>query len=146
MRLQGDYDGTQRTHCGTICGMIKVETDVERRLLTVTYCGHVVPGEFGPAMGKLEVGLAELKPGFRLLTDLGGLESMDYSCAPLIDKVMDLIDCAGVSEVVRIVPDPRKDIGFQVMSYFHYGPKVNIVTCETMEEAERALASTSESR
>ena len=119
--------------------MIKIETDVSRNLLTVTYCGHVVPRDFGPAMGKLEAGLAELKPGFRLLTDLGGLESMDVSCAPLIDKVMDLIDCRGVAEVVRIVPDPRKDIGFQVMSYFHYGANVAIVTVETLDEAMAAL-------
>jgi len=77
--------------------------------------------------------------GFRLLTDLGGLESMEYSCAPLIDKVMDLIDCAGVAEVVRIVPDPRKGIGFQVMSMFHYRPEVGVVTVETVAEAERAL-------
>ena len=41
--------------------------------------------------------------------------------------------------MVRIVPDPKKDIGFQVMSYFHYGPDVNIVTCENMDEAMRAL-------
>jgi hypothetical protein len=119
--------------------VIVVETDVERRLLTVTYCGHVVPKEFEPALGKIREELAEMKAGFRLLTDLGGLESMDVACAPLIDKVMDLIDCAGVSEVVRIVPDPRKDIGFQVMSYFHYRPDVAIVTCETMEEAMAAL-------
>ena len=46
--------------------MILVETDLGRNLLTVTYCGDVGPGDFGPAMGKLEVGLAELKPGFRL--------------------------------------------------------------------------------
>jgi hypothetical protein len=119
--------------------MIKVETDVGRRLLTVTYCGHVVPGEFGPALGKMREGLAKLEPGFRLLTDLSGLESMDYSCAPLVDKAMDLTDCAGVSEVVRIVPDPKKDIGFQVMSYFHYRPDVNIITVDTVEEAARAL-------
>ncbi len=119
--------------------MIKVETDVERRLLTVTYCGHVVPSEFEPAMGEIREGLAELEPGFRLLTDLGGLEAMDYSCAPLVDEAMDLIDCAGVSTVVRIVPDPKKDIGFRVMSMFHYGADVGIVTVETMEEALRAL-------
>ena len=119
--------------------MILVETDVERNLLTVTYCGQVVPSDFGRVMGDLQNALDHLLPGFRLLTDLGGLESMDYSCAPLIDTVMDLIDCRGVSEVVRIVPDPKKDIGFQVMSYFHYGPDVNIVTCENMDEAMRAL-------
>jgi len=119
--------------------MIIVETDVERRLLTVTYCGHVVPSEFEPAMEEIREGLGKLEPGFRLLTDLGGLEAMDYACAPLVDEAMDLIDCAGVSTVIRIIPDPRKDIGFRVMSYFHYGPQVNIVTCETVEEAQRAL-------
>jgi hypothetical protein len=119
--------------------MIIVETDIERELLTVTYCGKVVPGEFGPALERIREGLGKLEPGFRLLTDLGGLEAMDVSCAPLIDEAMDLIDCRGVSLVVRIVPDPRKDIGFGVMSLFHYGKDVNVVTVETVEEAERAL-------
>src|ERR1022692_4015899 len=119
--------------------MIIVEAEPERKLLTVTYCGHVVPEEFEPALGKIGEGLAQLEPGFRLLTDLSGLESMPASCAPYIDKAMDLIDCAGVAEVVRIVPDPRKDIGFQVMSYFHYGANVAIVTVETLEEAMTAL-------
>jgi hypothetical protein len=119
--------------------VIKVETETSRELLTVTYCGHVVAEEFGPALGEIEEGLAVLEPGFRLLTDLGGLESMDYACAPLVDKAMDLINAAGVAVVVRIVPDPKKDIGFRVMSYFHYDPQVNIVTCETVEEAQRAL-------
>jgi hypothetical protein len=67
------------------------------------------------------------------------LESMEYACAPLIDEAMDLIDCAGVAMVVRIVPDPKKDIGFGVMSLFHYGPQVNVVTVETVAEAARAL-------
>ena len=119
--------------------MIKVETDVERNLLTVTDCGHVVPSDFDQAMGDLQTALGHLPPGFRLLTDLGGLESMDFSCAPLIDTVMDLTNARGVTTVVRIVPDPKKDIGFRVMSYFHYAPEVNIVTCETVEEAMRAL-------
>jgi len=119
--------------------MIVVETDVGRNLLTVTYCGHVIPSDFDRALGDLQAALAHLPPGFRLLTDLGGLESMDYACAPLIDTVMDLTNARGVSEVVRIVPDPKKDIGFQVMSYFHYRPDVAIVTCETLEEATRAL-------
>jgi hypothetical protein len=119
--------------------MILVETDLERKLLTVTYCGHVVPGEIEEHMRDIQVALAGMPSGFRLLTDLGGVESMAASCAPLIEKVMDLIDCRGVSTVVRIVPDPKKDIGFRVMSYFHYNPGVNIVTVETVDEAARAL-------
>jgi len=119
--------------------MIIVETDVGRNLMTVTYCGRVVPGEFGPALGEIREGLGKLEPGFRLLTDLGGLEAMPASCAPYIDEAMDLIDCAGVSTVIRIIPDPRKDIGFQVMSYFHYNPKVSILTFDSAAEALAAL-------
>jgi hypothetical protein len=119
--------------------MIIVETDIERELLTVTYCGHVVAEEFGPALGEIEEGLGKLQPGFRLLTDLGGLEAMDFACAPLIDRAMDQINSKGVTIVVRIVPDPKKDIGFGVMSLFHYGKDVGIVTVESTEEAQRAL-------
>lgn len=119
--------------------MIIVEAELPRNLLTVTYCGDVVPEEFERITPEFEKALGLMEPGFRLLTDLGGLESMKASCAPLIDKFMDMINAKGVSMVVRIVPDPRKDIGFGVMSMFHYGPEVDIVTCETVEEAQRAL-------
>src|ERR1700729_2043035 len=120
--------------------MIIVEAEISRDLLTVTYCGDVVPEEFERIEPEFEKALGLMEPGFRLLTDLGGLESMEFSCAPFIEKFMNLINARGVSEVVRIVPDPKKDIGFRVMSYFHYSPGVNIVTVETAEEAARVLA------
>ncbi len=120
--------------------MIKVETDWKRNLMTVTYCGRVKPVEFEESKREMEGAIDQMTTGFRLLTDLGGLESMDVACAPFIDKIMDQINERGVSMVVRIVPDPKKDIGFRVMSYFHYDADVEIITCENMEEAERALA------
>ena len=46
----------------------------------------------------------------------------------------------GVSAVVRAIPDPRRDIGLQIMSYFHYGPDVRITTCRRLEEAQELLA------
>jgi hypothetical protein len=122
--------------------MIKIEAEISRSLLTVTYCGDVVPEEIEEITPDFVAALGLMEPGFRLLTDLGGLESMKASCAPFIDKFMDMINAKGVAMVVRIVPDPKKDIGFLVMSYFHYRPEVAIVTCETMEEAERVLAPT----
>jgi len=53
---------------------------------------------------------------------------------------MDLLNKQGVSTVVRVIPDPRKDIGFNILSLFHYRPDVQIVTCETLEEAMKVLA------
>ena len=53
---------------------------------------------------------------------------------------MDICNQNGVAEVVRIIPDPKRDIGLQLMSYFHYGDDVQIVTCESLEKAMHLLA------
>ena len=53
---------------------------------------------------------------------------------------MDMFNEKGVSEIIRIIPDPRRDIGLQIMSYFHYRGDVRIVTCETVDEAMNLLA------
>jgi hypothetical protein len=60
---------------------------------------------------------------------------MDVSCAPHIRDIMDMCNQNGVAEVVRIIPDPKRDIGLQIMSYFHYNTDVHIVTCESADEA-----------
>jgi len=83
--------------------------------------------------------VSELQPGFRLLTDLSHLKSMDKACLPYIKANMDLFREKGVSEVVRVIPDPQKDIGFNVLSIFHYGRDIRIVTCASFKEAEELL-------
>jgi hypothetical protein len=65
---------------------------------------------------------------------------MDLDCVPDVDWCMEAVDQAGVSKIVRIVPDPRKDIGFNIISLFHLRRSVSFVTCDTMEEALEALA------
>ena len=40
---------------------------------------------------------------------------------------------------LRIIPDPHKDIGFKILSLFHYRRRVRIVTCATLGEAMKAL-------
>jgi hypothetical protein len=42
--------------------------------------------------------------------------------------------------VVRVIPDPQKDIGLNILSLFHYRRRVRIVTCKTLAEAMKALA------
>jgi hypothetical protein len=41
--------------------------------------------------------------------------------------------------VVRVIPDPRRDIGLKIMSAFHYRGDVKIVTCETLAQADEIL-------
>jgi len=117
-----------------------VSVDESKNLLAVTFSQHVGLEEARLYLQKIEPALGRLQPDFKLLVDLSTLESMDYSCASCMEQAMDLCNRKGVATVVRVIPDPHKDIGFHVMSYFHYSRKVHIITCENMTEARRVFS------
>lgn len=119
--------------------MIKFEVDQSQNRLVIRYSGAVGPEETEKGLEQIKSGLAKLTSGFRLLADLTELESMNVACAPHIEKAMDLCNEKGASLVVRVIPDPHRDIGLQIMSYFHYRGDVQIVTCQTLADAEQAL-------
>ena len=119
--------------------MVALEVDQPKNLLVIRYSGVVGPDEVARVLGEMRAGLAKLESGFRLLADLTDLESMDVACAPFIEKAMDLCNEKGASLVVRVIPDPHRDIGLQIMSYFHYRGDVRFVTCETLAEAMEIL-------
>jgi hypothetical protein len=125
--------------------MIEIQFNRAKNLLTVSHRGHVTVSEASDLVSRLEKLGAELPSGFRLLTDLSGLKRMDVECVPHIKTAMTLLNRHGVSSVVRIVPDPKKDIGLKIMSLFHYGKRVGFVTCETMAEAVKVLEAGSRS-
>ena len=120
--------------------MYQAEVDKGRNLLKVSYAQQVTVEEAKRWAEELGLMLRELRPGFRVLADLSGLESMDLGCVPHIKTMMKLCDKKGVAMVARVIPDPRKDIGLNILSLFHYDRRVQIVTCETMDEALSALA------
>ena len=119
--------------------MYKAEVDKPKNLLKIIYGERVGPEETKRCAAELKLLLADQQAGFRLLTDLSTLESMDIACVPDIRRMMDLLNKKGVEQVVRVIPDPRKDIGLNIMSLFHYRRGVQIVTCETLEEAMTTL-------
>ncbi|HVM47668.1 MAG TPA: hypothetical protein VMU04_06545 [Candidatus Acidoferrum sp.] len=120
--------------------MVQAEADTSKNLLRVTYAGSIGLEDTRRAVEDLKGLLTGLAPGFRLLTDLSRLERMDLACVPDMEKMMDLCDCKGVETVVRVIPDPQKDIGFNILSLFHYSRQVRIITCQTLPEALEALA------
>ena len=120
--------------------MFETEFDRGKNLLRMNFCGHVTAEEAKLGTGELASHLIEIESGFRLLTDLTGLEVMDTECVPYIRSSMDILNKKGVAMVVRVIPDPQKDIGFNILSLFHYRHDVHIVTCETLDEAMSALA------
>lgn len=67
------------------------------------------------------------------------LESMDITCRPILERLWSFVMRKACAEV-RIISDPKRDIGLQIMSYFHYRGGVNIVTCENLGDAKKILS------
>lgn len=117
-----------------------VETLVDRRLLVIRYAGYVRQSDVDACFDAVARALKSFRPDFRLLVDLTGLRSMETSCRTTLTRIMDLCDAHGVSLVIRVIPDPARDIGLQILSCFHYGPSVRTVTHTSLEAANAALA------
>ena len=120
--------------------MFHAEVDMSKRLMTVSFAQHVGSEEMKSCLERVRSMLGDIKPGFRLLTDLSSLESMAASCATDLGEMMNLCNGKGIRAALRVVPDPRKDIGFTLMSQFHYGKQVDVTTYETLADAIQNLA------
>ena len=119
--------------------MYRLAIDLPSNIFAVHWTGHVDTEEAKRCCEEIQQHLSQVQPGIRSVTDLSGLESMDYDCVQYIDRIMDFFNQRGITTVVRIIPNPYKDIGFGIMSLFHYGHGVHIMTCESQEEAKKIL-------
>ena len=120
--------------------MFSIEANDDERLLKINWLGHVDSDEMRRCADEIGVTASKMRPGFRVLVDMSDLESMDYAGAPYIGLVMDLCVAKQVEHVIRVIPNPRKDIGLNIMSYLRYGSKVRVTICENMAEAMQRLA------
>jgi anti-anti-sigma regulatory factor len=117
--------------------MFSVEISDNGNKLVIIFGGLVDLPQAEQFYAKIQEAAPRLKKGFILLTDLSSLERMDVNAKSFIEKVMDLLNQSGISRVVRIIPDPEKDIGFNIMSLFHYSARVTVHTYESYPEAEK---------
>lgn len=104
--------------------MILCKVDESGGILTMSYSQHIGADEMRRCLGTVRDLMKDLKPGFLLLTDLSNLDSMEASCAQELGAIMELCSAKGMATVVRVVPDPQKDIGFDLISQFHLNPPV----------------------
>lgn len=119
--------------------MFLATTNKTKRLLYLSYIGRVQVEELVRGREEVEALVADWPDGFRVLADFGRMESMDVATARELGRLMDLSNQRGVVLVVRVLPDPTKDPGLNILATFHYKHKLEVVTCKTMEEAEKAL-------
>jgi anti-anti-sigma regulatory factor len=120
--------------------MYAVELDQSKRLLVITAVRRVTAEEAKLAAQQIRDLLRDVAPGLHLLADFRWLESMDSAAARHIAEIMDMLAEKGVVSVTRVIPDPRKDIGLNILSQFHYGPDVTITTFESLADAVQSIA------
>ena len=119
---------------------LELTVDPGQNIFRMSFCGVIAADAMhAEATHSVEL-IGQLRAGFTVLADLTDLERMELDCVPHITRLMDRFVTAGVGRVVRIIPDPDKDIGFTLLSLTHYRGRVPIMTCATRGEAELALA------
>ena len=119
--------------------MCSASVDKTGQVLRIKFAGDVGEAGARACASEIERLLTGMQPGFTLLTDLSDVDRMDLACEPVIGQLMESLSQHGIRRVLRVVPDPRKDIGFGIISLFHYGQGVRMITCKTLAEAEEHL-------
>jgi anti-anti-sigma regulatory factor len=119
--------------------MHSVEIDRSKRLVVISAVQHVTAEQAKQTAQQLRAVLDDITPGFHVLADFRWLESMDSAAARYIAEIMDALAQKGVASVTRVIPDPHKDIGLNILSQFHYGPEIRIATFETLADALQSL-------
>jgi len=119
--------------------MYAVEIDRSKRFVLISAVQQVTAEQAKLAAQHVRELLRNVAPGFRVLADFRWLESMDSGAAPYIAEIMDTLSQKRVASVTRVMPDPHKDIGLNILSQFHYGPEIQITTFETLADALQSL-------
>jgi len=119
--------------------MYAVELDQSKRLLVISAVRKVTAEEAKRAAEQIRDLLRDVAPGLHLLADFRWLQSMDSAAARHIAEIMDALAEKQVASVTRVIPDPHKDIGLNILSQFHYGRDVTITTFETLADAVQSI-------
>ena len=119
--------------------MYRVEVNTQNNTLEIHFTEYFDEEQGEKLISQLSARLCNLKPGFKLLTDLSQLRHMDLEAHSSIDSIMELCNKHGVSKVVRVITRNTSDIGFNITSLFHYSHRVIIHTCESLSEAQKEM-------
>ena len=125
--------------------MYAVELDQSKRLLVISAVQRVTAEQVKAVAQHVSELLQDIAPGFRVLVDFRWLDLMDSAAAPHLAEIMEALTEKGVASVARVMPDPHKDIGLNILSQFHYGPQIQIATFATLADALQSVAAKPES-
>lgn len=119
--------------------MYIVELDQSKRLLVIAGAQRVTAEQAKQTVDRVRELLETVAPGFRVLADFRWLELMDSAAARHLAEIMDVIAKKKPTSVTRVMPDPHKDIGLNILSQFHYGREIEIATYQSLADALQSL-------
>ncbi len=95
--------------------MYAVELDQSKRLLVISAAQRVTAQQVKAVAEHVHELLQGVGPGFRVLVDFRWLDSMDSAAAHHVAKIMETLTEKRVASVARVMPDPHKDIGLNIL-------------------------------
>jgi hypothetical protein len=113
------------------------EAGVNHEVLCVEFRGHVTAEAMRDVLDAVKRRLPALHPGFSALIDLTRLEKMDIGSAPYLAGMMEAFRAGAIGQVVRVIPDPTKDIGLNILAAIHYRGQVPVATVKSLTEAAK---------
>ena len=120
--------------------MFDATTNRAGDLLIIHFSGSVDREQSSQCVELVRKLIPEVKPGFTAITDLGRLEHMDLDCAQDVGLLMDICNEAKVANVCRVIPNSEVDIGWNILSRFHYDEDhVSIKTFPSFYKAMKTL-------
>jgi hypothetical protein len=119
--------------------MIKVSYDAEHNAVVIVFEGEIDAAQVENAFIDIEMIMPRCSKGFKVLADFSPVSATEPEVQGELEKAMDLFNAQGVTEILRVLPDPDLDIGFDIMSRSHYSRQVQIHTLRSMDEARAFL-------
>ncbi|VGO15834.1 hypothetical protein PDESU_04421 [Pontiella desulfatans] len=119
--------------------MYLLEIDQTHNRTHLTLSDHFDESEAKSLLDEFQQRIGELKPDFHVLCDLTTLDEFESEARTHFRELMDYFNGNGVRKIIRITSKPLHDFGLTVMSHFHYGNDVHVITCETFKEAQKHL-------
>ena len=119
--------------------MIQVSYNEKQNTVIIEFSGKIDVRQVEQHYPDVQKAVPKAKKGFKLLTDFTRVEEMNLDIQGPIKKTMDFLNQQGVKKIVRVIPDPAQDVGFSIMSLFHYSKEVKFLTVVSRQEAEELL-------
>jgi len=119
--------------------MVKVSYDREHNTIIIEFEGDIDASQAENVFPDLEKILPKHGKGFKLLADFSSVQTMELKVKAAIEKAMGIFKAQGVTEIIRVIPDPALDISLNIMSRSHYSRDVKVLTLRSREEAQARL-------